>query len=582
MPSPARALGRYVGRHRVRYAAGAACLAAATGFSLAIPWTVKQAIDGLQRDGAQAGVGAHVVAILALAAGNGAARLGSRLALAGGAQHVAAEILDDLYGALQTFAPATFARYPTGDLMARAASDVTTVRSLVGFGAVSAVSTALAFVGALTAMVALDPWLTACALAPTPVLVLLARRFNATMAARTQAAQERLGTLSSLVQERLAGMAAVRAYALEPRTMEEFATANAAHLDAAVALARVQARFMPLAGLVAGTGTLIVLWVGGTAVAAGTLSLGSLVAFTGYLAYLAWPTLALGFTLSLARRGLTSMERIEEVLALARPPAPGGRPAAALDAPPGLAFAGLTFAYDGRPVLDDVSFEVRPGETVAVVGPTGSGKSTLGLLVARLWEPPPGTVFLDGRDVTTLPVETVRSTVAWVPQDAFLFSRSIADNVGLGRETVDAEVIRRGAEAAGVAAEIEELGAGYGTVVGERGLTVSGGQRQRIALARALVGEPPVLVLDDVFASVDAEKEEALLAGLARAAEGGRRRTVLLMTHRLRAAQVADRVVVLESGRVVETGTHEALLGRGGLYARLWQVQQLEDEIARG
>lgn len=556
-----------------------AALLAATGMSLAIPWTVKRAIDALQAQGAQAPLGMFVGLIVALALGNGVARLASRFAILGAGQRVESDLRGDLYAAFQTLSPRLLARHTTGDLMARASSDVAAVKTLVGFGAVSMGATGFAFVGALVAMLAVDPWLTLWSMAPYPVLVALARRFNVAMHERTHAMQEQLGVLSGRVQESVAGMTVVRAYAMQARVAEAFSVANRELLDRSVALAAIQARFTPLMSLIAGVGTLIVVWAGGRAVVDGRLSLGALVAFNGYLAYLAWPTIALGLTLSVVRRGLTSMERIQEVTATAPPPLVEGTP---LSGALSIRFAGLTFAYEGRPpVLSDVSFEVKPGETVAVVGPTGSGKTTLGLLLARLWEPPPGTVFVAGHDVTTVPLGALRSTVRWVPQEAFLFSRSLASNITLGREGIGDDEVRRVARVAGIAGEVERFVAGYDTVVGERGLTVSGGQRQRLALARALVGAPGMLVLDDIFASVDAVKEEEIIAALRALRADGSERTVLLITHRLRAAHIADRIVVLEGGRVVDEGTHEALLARAGTYARLWRIQQLEAQIAR-
>jgi ATP-binding cassette subfamily B protein len=577
VPGPLRTLLRYGRRHGLAYAAGIGCLLLATAFGLAIPRTLQQAIEALEGD-ASAPVGPYIGLILLLAAGNALARLGSRFAIIGSAQRVEHDLRDDLYASLLRLTPAAFARHTTGDLMTRAASDAGAVRSLLGFGTVSLVSTVFAFVGALGAMAALDPWLTAWAIAPFPLLALYARRANAQVQRETQAAQEALGVLSSRVQEHLVGMTVVRAYTLERPAAAAFDAANERYRLASLTLARSLALFAPVAGLIGGTGTLVVLWLGGRAVIDGRLTLGALVAFSGYLAYLAWPTLALGYTVGLVRRGLTSVARVREIVESAPAPEAEGM-VPVLGPAPGIRLAGLTFAYPGRaPALRDVTFEVPPGATVAVVGPTGSGKSTLGALLARFWEPPPRTVFLDGHDVTGLPLSTLRAALGFVPQDAFLFSRSIAANIDLGRPGVDAEGAADAAAAAGVADDIEALPRGWQTVVGERGLTLSGGQRQRVALARALAGAPAVLVLDDVFASVDPVKEEEILAGLRRVSAG---RTVLLMTHRLRAARIADRVVVLDAGRVVETGTHDVLLAAGGLYARLWRTQQLEEEIAR-
>ncbi len=553
-----------------------ACLAAATGLGLAIPLVVKRAIDALEADAATAPVARAALVIVGLAVANGAARLASRFLVIGAAQRVEYALRNDLYRALASFPPAFYGARSTGDLMARASSDVAGVKSLVGFGLISLAGTTFAFVGALTAMVAVDPRLTLYALVPYPVLVAVARRFIVRIHERTEALQEQLGAVSARVQETLAGMGVVRAYAMEAHVSAEFGAANREYLRRSLSLGWVQAQFTPLVGLIGGVGPLIVLWLGGREVIAGRMSLGALVAFNGYLAYLAWPTLALGYTLSLLRRGLTSMDRIREIVET--PPPPDGTETVS-ERPPSLAFRDLHFAYDGRdPVLRGVTFDVRPGETVAVVGQTGSGKSTLGLLLARLREPPPGTVFVGGRDVTTLSRASLRATLGVVPQESFLFSRSIADNVVLGRDGIGPDDTAAAAAVAGVGDEVAACPRGWDTVVGERGLTVSGGQRQRLALARALAGDPPALVLDDVFASVDTAKEEEILRGLRRAAVG---RTVLLMTHRLRAAQAADRIVVLGDGRVVETGTHDALVRAGGVYAQLWRIQQLEEEIAR-
>ncbi len=578
---PARILFQHLRPYARRYALGFGCLALATLCALAIPWTLKRAIEALQTGSPVAELQRYVLLILVLAAAHGLVRLGSRFAILGGSQAVEFDLRQSLYGHLQRLPLGFYQAHRTGDLMSRASNDLSAVKLLVGFGALSLMATTTAFVGTLAAMLVIDPWLTLYAMAPYPLLILLAKRVNSTVHHQSQAVQEQLGALSAKVQENLAGMSVVRAYTMEAGEVRHFQRLNAEYLRRSLSLARTQATFSPLLGLIAGIGTLVVLWVGGAAVAEKRITLGSFVAFNAYLAHLAWPTIALGWTLSIVRRGLAAMGRIAEILGVE----PDIRDAAdAVDLPPdvgnsAIEFKDLSFAYEGRgPALRNVTLTVPAGRTLAIVGPTGSGKSTLGALVPRLFDAPAGTLFLGGQDVRGIRLESLRRAVGYVPQDPFLFSRSIRENLSLAVEPSDAERLAAAARVAGLADEIEGFLAGWDTVVGERGLTLSGGQRQRAALARALAADPPILILDDAFANVDAAKEVEILHALREAFTG---RTTLIITHRLRAAREADWIVVLDEGRIVEQGSHDALLAGGGLYARLWRIQQLEEEISR-
>jgi ATP-binding cassette subfamily B protein len=561
-------------------AAGALCLAATNALALAIPWLIKSAIDALRTLPAAA---AHRVVvreaglIILFAVLQALIRTWSRILIFNAGRNIEYSLRRDLFGHLTTLDAAFYRRHPTGDVMSRMTNDLGSVRMLFGPGLLNLFNTAFVYATTLTLLLKLSPRLTLLALIPYPALLAGARLASRRMYKASRAIQEQLGTMSSAIQEDLAGIAVIKHYTLEPARAAGFRTLNDEYLGRSLALVRARGVLMPLFAGLGGLGTLIVLFFGGREVIAGRLTVGGLVAFNAYLVALSWPTVALGWIIGIWQRGIASWARVRELLETPPAVADPALPAAGPLGPPSIEVRDLTVAIDGRKILDGVSFSLPAGATLAVVGPTGAGKTTLVDAVVRMQDVSPGAVEVAGRDVTRIPLRDLRRLVGYAPQDAFLFSATVAENVGFGMEVADPARVRSAAEAAGLAPDIAVLPEGYDTLVGERGITLSGGQRQRVALARALAADPRILILDDSLSSVDAQTEREILTRLRPILAG---RTSIVISHRVAAVKDADRILVLDRGRVAEQGTHTALLASGGLYASLYREQLAAEALA--
>jgi ATP-binding cassette subfamily B multidrug efflux pump len=587
--TPARRLGGYLARHRRHFLLGLLAIAATNAVTLAGPWVIKLAIDDLQAGITGGKLRLYASAVLAVSVVSGLCRFAMRRVIIGASRDIEHALRTDFYAHLQRLPAAWFHRQRTGDLMSRATSDLSAVRMLVGPAVMYAASTGMTFVIALGLLIALSPRLTLVALLPLPIVSLVVHYFGAAIHRRFERIQEQLSEVSTVVQEGLAGVRVVRAYGQETHQLARFTAANDEYLRRNRQLIALQGVYEPSMGFLMGVSALLVLWLGAREVMAGRMSVGDLVAFNAYLMMLAWPMIAFGWVTNLWQRGMASWARLLEVLDTV--PAvrdadvrhPHVRPEALTGA---ITIRHLTFAYaDGPPVLHDVSLDVPAGRTLAVVGATGSGKSTLLALLARLHDPPEGTMFLDGHDVRHLPLATVRGALGVVGQEPFLFSTTIAENVAFGLPPAlggaeDPGRLARVKAAAAVArldADVERFPQGYATMVGERGITLSGGQKQRTAIARAVAVDPRILVLDDALSAVDTETEEQILRGLQEVRRG---RTTLIVSHRISTVRAADAIVVLDAGRVIEQGTHDVLVARGGPYAAMYRRQRLEAELA--
>jgi ATP-binding cassette subfamily B protein len=579
MKEPWRRLLGFFAPYRRQYLIGLACGVIATAIQLAGPWVLKHAIDDLMADVTTAKVRFYAAALVALAVVGGLFRFLVRRVVIGASRGIEYDLRNAFFSHLQRMPLSFFQARRTGDLMSRATNDLSAVRMMIGPAVMYTSSTSLTFVVALALMLSIDVRLTLIALIPLPFVTLAVRYFGDAIHRRFERIQEQLSDVSAVTQEALSGVRVVRAYRQEAAEMARFRASNEEYVERNKALVRLQGAFYPSMSVFMGLGALLVLWLGSREVVAGRMTVGELVALNSYLMMLSWPMIAFGWVTNMLQRGMASWKRMLEVLDVPPAIADGdARDAVVTEGHIDIRNLTFRFAESGDPVLADVSAVFPAASTTAIVGATGSGKSTLLALLARLHDPPPGTVFVDGIDVRHLSLQALRGAIGFVPQEAFLFSDTLAENVAFGvAGGANRAEVERVSGVARLDKDVADFPRGYDTVLGERGITLSGGQKQRAAIARALAVDPKILILDDALSAVDTYTEEEILHRL-RAVM--RQRTSIIVSHRISTVRDADQILVLDQGRIVERGHHDDLVARDGVYAALYRKQLLEEELA--
>jgi ATP-binding cassette, subfamily B, multidrug efflux pump len=569
----------YLRPHRRKLAIGLFTVFLSVVVGLMTPLLLGQGIDTLRRNVSRETLLGYAGVILAITFVQGVFSYLQRMLLVSMSRDIELDLRNDYFSALERQAPSFFQQHPTGDLMARATKDLEAVRLLCGPAIMYMGNTVFTAVGAIFLMARINGTLTLLTLLTMPLVAIATNVFGGRIHTLFARIQEKYADVTARVQENLAGVRVVRAYSREEAEQAGFQRLNDEFLQDNRRLIGWSAAFHPLLQALVGLGSVVVVWYGGLLVIRGAISLGEFVTFSLFLNKLIWPMIALGWVINLAQRGTASMIRIQNVLTAEpeirdEPPlADPGEIRGAVDC------RNLTFSYTAgsEPVLQGIDFQVTAGQTVALVGRTGSGKSTLLSLIPRMIDPPEGTLHVDGVDVRRIPLARLRSAIGMVPQETFLFSETIRENIALGRPDATGEEVLEAARLAGLATDLAQFPNGLETLVGERGLTLSGGQKQRVALARALLRQPRILLLDDCLSAVDTQTEEHILNNLRTVFRG---RTVFLVSHRISTVKDADVILVLDHGRIIERGTHGQLLAVGGAYAELHQRQLLEEELA--